>query len=551
MPSDKNEIQEKLRLLRDVYAQQLPDKIKEIKNYWEIWVTGGDGEDLILLHRLLHGIAGSGATFGFEELGRLARQIEQILKLWMTGDAAQSTEAKDEVAELLNALPALTGTSNNTVLEEEVLPVQVSQAIEDDEDILIYILDNNAKLAEELGEQLETYGYQTQIYTSSSDLADGLDKALPAVVVVDTHVLGSELEGMNFIKQYKEDHLPGFSIVFISEVDSFDMRLNAVRVGGEAYFTKPVNIDQLVDRLDSMTKRDAPDPYRILIVDDDPALASYYKNVLIHAGMSVCVINNPESIFESMAKFDPEMILMDIYMPICSGLELARLVRQQDIYISVPIVYLSTENDNRKQMDALNSGGDDFLTKPISDSDLVSAVIVRVKRARRLCDLMSQDSLTGLLKHTKIKAQLANELSRAIRRNARMAFIMIDIDHFKHVNDNYGHMAGDHVIKSLSRLLQQRMRKSDSIGRYGGEEFAVVLPDAGIDDANRVIEMIRERFSNISFVHEGKEFQVTLSAGVSGFPAYNNAEEIIKSADKALYMAKEDGRNRIALVSKD
>jgi diguanylate cyclase (GGDEF)-like protein len=127
---------------------------------------------------------------------------------------------------------------------------------------------------------------------------------------------------------------------------------------------------------------------------------------------------------------------------------------------------------------------------------------------------------------------------------------MIDIDKFKLVNDHYGHMMGDRVIKSLARLLQQRLRKSDRIGRYGGEEFAVVLPNCDLDSAVKALDKIRTAFSELHYLHDGKEFSVTFSAGLAGFPAHENADELNQAADEALYEAKHQGRNRIVVEAK-
>ena len=162
---------------------------------------------------------------------------------------------------------------------------------------------------------------------------------------------------------------------------------------------------------------------------------------------------------------------------------------------------------------------------------------------------MDQDSLTGLLKHTMIKEQLAQELSRARREQTPLSFAMIDIDTFKSVNDNYGHMMGDRVIKSMARMLKQRLRKSDRIGRYGGEEFAIVLPNCDLELAGKIIDKIRTDFSELCHQHEGNKFAVTFSAGISSFPAYESADEINRAADDALYQAKNQGRNCIVLDS--
>ena len=166
---------------------------------------------------------------------------------------------------------------------------------------------------------------------------------------------------------------------------------------------------------------------------------------------------------------------------------------------------------------------------------------------------MIQDSLTGLLNHTRVLEQLDLEIARASRENEDLSFVMIDIDHFKAVNDQYGHPIGDRVIRSLARLLKQRLRKSDSIGRYGGEEFAVILPKTDPKMAGALINEIRESFSKIqhkSNSEELPEFTCTFSAGVAHITEkLNSVDSLCQAADKALYAAKHSGRNCVVLES--
>jgi diguanylate cyclase (GGDEF)-like protein len=212
-------------------------------------------------------------------------------------------------------------------------------------------------------------------------------------------------------------------------------------------------------------------------------------------------------------------------------------------------VFLSTETSLDKQLAAMRLGGDDFLTKPIQLDHLISSVTSRAQRSRILRSFMIRDSLTGLLNHTKTKEHLDLEVARAQRRQGSLVFAMLDIDHFKSVNDTYGHPTGDRVIKNLARLLQQHLRKTDVIGRYGGEEFAVVLIDTDGPAGLRALDRIRSHFAQIRQQSEGAEFTVTFSCGVATFPDYKSATELNDAADKALYEAKRGGRNQVILAT--
>jgi diguanylate cyclase (GGDEF)-like protein len=221
-----------------------------------------------------------------------------------------------------------------------------------------------------------------------------------------------------------------------------------------------------------------------------------------------------------------------------------------DAFISIPIVFLSGETRVDKQLMAIGLGGDDFLTKPIEVEHLISSVTSRIKRSLMLRSFMIRDSLTGLLNHTAIKDKLLHELALANRLEKPISFAMVDIDHFKSVNDTYGHPVGDRVIKSLARMLKQRLRSCDLIGRYGGEEFAVILIDAHASSALKILDRIREDFSQLKFIgKEGQEFSVSFSGGVADISMFNDASKLIDASDKALYKAKHVGRNQLKIAS--
>ncbi|MDU0356161.1 diguanylate cyclase [Paraglaciecola aquimarina] len=264
--------------------------------------------------------------------------------------------------------------------------------------------------------------------------------------------------------------------------------------------------------------------------------------------MEVNILNEPSQILEALVDFEPDIFLLDLYMPKVNGLELAKIIRLLDKYDSIPIVFLTSENSMQTKLQVLECGCDDVLSKNIAPDILVKQIVSRLKRGKTIKYLHSRDSLTGLLNHGQIMEAANNALQQGERRGSSTVIAMIDLDHFKLVNDRYGHAAGDKVIIGLAQLLLQHMRQTDYIGRYGGEEFLIVFPDASIDAIERKINRIRDILSTLQFKHGDSNICVTLSGGIASSDNFDSMASISAAADKALYSAKEKGRNNIQLA---
>ncbi len=542
---DKEHIQARLEALREAYAKQLPDKLADVARQWRAlqdqpWDPGRARN----LHRHVHTLAGSAPTFGFDDVGRQARHAEHLLKTW---NNAQHLPGEDEIAELAGHIRTLCNSLDSQPTPPAVPSPPEAVSAEAPERRLIFLIDNDETMTDRLPPLLSHFDYQVRVFCDASGIDEAFAEERPAALIVNPGLDDTQQGGTALVRGLKARYGQDLPVIFVTTLNDFDARLQAVRSGGDAYFVKPIDIAPLVDHLDRVTQAHTNEAYRVLVVEDDPDLAAHYALTLQQAGMDTTILTRLEEILTTLAEVRPELILMDIYMPRCSGLELAQLIRQQDDWLSIPIVFLSSETDMEKQFKAMRSGGDDFLTKPIDDHHLIASVSIRAERARTLNMLMVQDSLTGLLKHTKIKEKLAAETSRTSRTGEPLVFGMLDIDHFKHINDRYGHLCGDRVIKSLARLLRQRLRQSDGIGRYGGEEFAVVLPGCNLAAGEQVLDQIREGFAKLCFRHGDEEFSVTLSAGIASIEQFHDAESINRAADDALYAAKRSGRNRVEL----
>ena len=413
---------------------------------------------------------------------------------------------------------------------------------------LIYLIEDDLVQAGELTQQIGYFGYNVQAFTQLAELYDALKREKPAVILMDIIFPEGEMAGADTVMAMRQNHEDPPPVIFISSRTDLQARLQSVRAGGKGYFSKPVNIGKLIDSLDNLLKEDKPLPYRVLVVDDVAIQAQMTARHLSAAGMETAIVTDPLKIIDTLEEFNPELLLLDVYMPGCTGLELAEVIRQMDTFISIPIVFFSAETDRDKQLQAMGLGGDDFLTKPLRPDYLVSAVSSRIERYRQLRALMVRDSLTGALNHTTIKDLLNQELSRAGRQKSALSFVMLDLDHFKTVNDIYGHAAGDRVLRSLAHMLCKRLRHHDIVGRYGGEEFSVVLPATTGPSALSIMDELRADFAKVLHQSSDAEFSVTFSCGIADFPRFATLGMVSEAADKALYRAKHEGRNRVVLA---
>jgi len=479
----------------------------------------------------------------FEQQGHadLAAAIGDTLTQVAANRGRLNSQAITELSQAMQSL-SRTGLRQGDQLETTSLPPLRKP---------IYIALLDTERAERLAQQMEYFGVTIQISRTTDDFHRMMDSRHPAVIVMDVD-FGGTGAGIQLALEAQAGLERKLPVLFYSlqEADT-PFRLAAVRAGGQEIYTGALDSARLLEKIETLTRTAYYDPIRALVVDDSRAQAMATEMALNSAGIVTRTLMQPGAVMAHLAEFAPDLIILDMYMPECIGTELAKVIRQHERYVSVPIIYLSAEDDLDKQLDAMSEGGDDFLTKPIKPRHLIATVRTRAARARSLQARIVQDSLTGLYNHTHTLQLLEDACFRARRTQRPITFAMLDIDHFKQVNDHYGHPMGDRVIKSLALFLKQRLRKSDHIGRYGGEEFAVVLPDTDLVTAARLLDEIRQRFAEICFPAPPKELSCTFSAGLAQLQPDQEITLLAKQADEALYSAKHAGRNCVRQYDQD
>lgn len=548
---------QKIARLRNLFLEQLPERLEQIDDLWlRLKANSSNMDALTDLHRMVHSLKGTGRTFGFSQLGNAADNAEGLLSKRLvdpTADLAPGwTEQMDVfLTELAQDAESILSTGEHVTHTLELQDFGTYTAFWPSQDCrgkLLYICDDDPLVVEQLSTQLSCFGYQAVVFTELDKLSKSVQENRPDAMIMDINFPEGRYAGTDLVGTLRKELNSQLPVLFLSSRDDFDARLSAVLAGGTDYFTKPANIQELVASLDRLTCQSTPEPYRIMVVDDEPTVADYHSVLLQEAGMMTRCVQEPSSILGVLQEFRPDLVLMDMYMPSCSGYDLAKLIRQVHEYTAVPIIYLSSETDKQKQFSAMRIGAEGFMTKPVVPAELVAAVEIRAERMRSLRSMMVRDSLTGLFNHTTTTQLLESAMASTRRSGSTVCFVMIDIDNFKKVNDSYGHPAGDQVILALARVLKQRLRVSDVVGRYGGEEFALILQDVTLEKAAELVNGLREDFARLSFTGNDIAFSCTFSAGIAVFPKCMNLEKLREASDQALYRAKNNGRNQVVVA---
>ncbi|WP_417441875.1 diguanylate cyclase [Idiomarina sp.] len=553
--STAQEIQAEIQAIRNQYKERLAaDKSKLLSFLDELNVNSAH-QAAHEIHLILHSISGSAGTFGFSQISSEARRIDRSLKQSVNQPNTQNSNSltnfiNDELTHFCHLLDKV-NSDDELKIEQLENTEKTSQRIitsRPEGEREVWLIEENEKLADQFSRQLVNFNFKinTMNLKQALDLASKLGWPNATIIDIDCDDF-KDPPSTNNVFSYLKEATEG--LIMLSENDSFEQRIKAAKARATSFLKKPVDLSELISHLEAILNEERVSPPRVMLVDDDKELCALLKVELESEGMQVNILNNIKSILSELVEFKPELLMLDMEMPSYSGIDIALLVRQHAQFESLPIVYLSAEQDIDKQTEALLLDADDFLVKPISHKRLVSSIRSRVQRARTLEQLISKDGLTGLLKHSTIKEHATREFERSRREGSPVSIIMLDIDHFKRVNDTHGHATGDDVIASLAALLRNRFRKTDILGRYGGEEFMIILPNTGASQAFDIMEGIRVAFSKMEFTSNNQTFFCTLSAGCvcsDDFAQNTDASDLIEEADKALYISKNGGRNRVS-----
>ncbi len=303
---------------------------------------------------------------------------------------------------------------------------------------------------------------------------------------------------------------------------------------------------------------------KILVVDDHEDNVEVLRARLESRGYEVEGAMSGQEALNAVSRWSPDLVLLDVMMPDMDGLEVVRRLKADPTLPFIPVIMQTALDSTERMVAGLEAGADDYVTKPINFAELEARVrsLLRIKKLQqdlgerekelsemndKLLHISLTDGLTGVDNRRALEQRLHEMFEHSLRLHEPISVVMCDIDHFKMVNDTYGHAAGDVVLKQFADILREEAREIDRVGRYGGEEFLLLLPGTVLDAAATFAERLRQKVDAHTFSFEGGTLKRTVSFGVASWPhpRITGREGMLKAADDALYVAKESGRNRV------
>lgn len=529
-----DELNAALAELRREYLFDAPGRLAELRKDVAAF-RAGESDAVASLVQRFHRLAGSGGSYGFPEISEIARGGERWLK--------QEPPAPGEVAAVrLEELVDRLAAAFDSAARDLGLPARGPAVTEFGWRVLVIGLDS--PLRTEVMTALVNTGFLVRTDSGAGEPRELKLSERPDLVVVledprgpDPFSAASAWTGAGPVRPR--------SIVLISRGEATD-RMRALTSGIDSVISAERVQKDLPNFAKTLARIGSPPP-RVLLVENDGVQAEMITQWLEQANAKVTYCVDGVAARDAMIREVPDLILTDTRLPGIDGLSLARLVRQDSRFGLTPIVFLTHHDTVADQIDALSAGADHFLTEPVDRELLTHLVINRAERGRRLREMVHRDGLTGLLNHATLMAELEHAVEYARRHGETFAFLMIDVDHFKRVNDRYGHIAGDQVLLHVARVFQTTARASDLIGRYGGEEFGMILRRTDRAGAAILAQKLRTALAEQpAVVGAGEMIPVKVCIGVSVYPEDStSANEVAQMADSALYRAKAAGRDRV------
>lgn len=506
-----------------------------------------------------HKLVGSLGMFGFAQGSQLAEEIEHWLEevgkiapspigdrqILAIGKIQNIPIFKSKLA-LLHRQLEQPPKSGGDRLVKDLLTVKETPSVDQPGTPLLLAIDDDLELTQRL--QVEALNWQIRVKVAADlrETREAIAKQLPDVVLLDLCFANAPRKGLALLEELTQTY-PDLPVLVFTAQDEFSDRVAVARLGGRAFLPKPVTAARVLEAVREVWKRTKPIEAKVLAVDDDRLLLKIFQRFLQPYGIELHTLKDPRQFWETLEVTAPDLLILDVEMPHFNGIELCKVVRNDLTWGGLPIIFVTAHRDPQTIDHIYQAGADDYVSKPVTEPELVTRIFNRLERTQLLRNLAETDPLTGLANHSQATKELARYLHQCDLYHQPLCFALLDLDNFKRVNKQYSHEIGDRVLKRLAQILQQYFRSEDIVARWGGEEFAVGMyglnKHDGVTRLFDVLESVRQEVFPVAGI---VPLRITFSAGVAEYPQDGaDLQSLYRSADQALERAKATGRNRI------
>lgn len=551
------EFQNMFAALKRKYALALPERLRDVAAAVDHAISRvGAGEEPSAqatretVRQLAHKIVGTAGSYGYVDLAAAMKIVETTCDAMPTMDEGQVRKAWDKISEQVTIgadhAQEIAGEVSGMVKAAPGMELALA-AVQQITLARVLVVDEDEQFLDVVAHA----GSQCQVdVVRAGSAREALEKACTASLDAALISITGSSPQESFELAHELRELPGYEnlpLAFITDDPLMKDQVEAVHAGASLYLDKPLKPQSLEQAVNYLVGIRQGGRARVLIVDDDEEFAAAIALVLRHEGLIVRSVHDPLKVIDMLNSFPPEMMLLDVNMPGMNGFDVCKMLRATPRWQDLPIIFLTAQTGVDARVAAFQSGGDDYLPKPIINEELLARVRVRLERARMLRERSDKDTITGLLLRRAFMEQLGACHAEADRLKHQFTLCLMDVDHFKKVNDTYGHLAGDRVLSGFGYLLQRRFRVDDLRGRWGGEEFILAFRRESKETMARAVTRLLNEFKELIFEgDQNQQFSVSFSGGIASYPEDGKTIfELVTCADKRLYDAKHAGRCRV------
>ncbi|MUL36096.1 response regulator [Gloeocapsopsis dulcis] len=449
-----------------------------------------------------HTLAGSLGTFGLGEGSRIAKRIERIFQ----GNQAIRHETAGHLCQLVTAL-------RQEIQRPEAEVVTTRQ---EDTSPLLLIIDSDRLLTEELASTARQQGIPTAVANSVITAREAIYRDNPQIVLLDIAISPTIEESLQLIAKLHAQ-TPSVTVLVYTARDSLGDRLAVAKHGGRYFFQKSTPPAQVIDKVSQVLQSSDRTVAKVMVVDDDPQILATVRSLLEPWGMKVITLADPRCFWETLASAIPDLLILDIKMPHISGIELCQVVRNDPLWGSLPIVFLTAYKDTDAVNQVFGAGADDFVSKPIVGPELVTRIVNRWERIKLLRNLAETDPLTGVSNRQKAIQEFETLLKQGKADDQFLSLAIIRLNSLQQINLRHGYATGDNVLRRIGQLLQQFFHDEAIVCRWAGAEFMVGMYETSRSDGKERLSVVQETLHQ-EFVADSNEFQLDFIIGFAHCP---------------------------------